>query len=84
MAMCGKAVDVSEFRFNIPEPFCVFEAGHKSTHPCSARQEKLGEQCRFCGDILAIVPCPACWTPMPSHLADQKALLALGGFSVGP
>lgn len=82
MPRCGKPVDVSDYRFNIPAPICVFEAGHEARHPCSARQEQLGEQCRFCGVALAQLPCPDCWTPMPDTLADQKALFARAGLSL--
>lgn len=80
--ICGRPVDVSGYRFNVPEPVCVFPAGHDAEHPCSTRRELPGEPCRFCGGTLVKVPCPACWTPVPENVADQKALFARIGLSL--
>lgn len=84
MTQCGKPVDVSGYRFNVPAPVCTYEAGHDEQHPCGVPTESIGDRCRFCGEVLASVPCPDCWTPIPDNLADAKALLALGDFSVKP
>lgn len=81
--VCGRPVDVSGYRFNIPEPYCSWPAGHDYEHPCGTQPEALGDPCRFCGVPIASRPCPDCWTPMPENYADQKALLALGGFDTG-
>lgn len=83
MAQCGKYVDVSDWAFGTREPVCIYNAGHDEEHPCSVRQERVGEPCRYCGTQLAQLPCPDCWTPVPDNLADQKALFARVGLSVG-
>jgi hypothetical protein len=83
MPQCRNPLDVSGYRFNIPEPVCAFEAGHEAQHPCGVFGERVGEPCRFCGKTLASPPCTDCWMPVPGNLADAKALFALGGFSLG-
>jgi hypothetical protein len=68
-------------------PGCEFGPHEVSAHPCG-KPIRVGDPCEFCGDPTGAdengqpVACPRCWIPIPANLADAKALLALGGFSV--
>lgn len=55
-----------------------------SETPCG-KQRTPGSPCDYCGNATPLdgSACPDCWTPIPENLADAKALLALGGLSVG-
>lgn len=68
------------------EPDCTYEPGHLGDHPCGLGHERPGDPCRNCSTPVPLdgSPCPECWTSIPDNLADAKALLALGDFSVDP
>lgn len=64
--ICGERMDWSEA--GLGWVTCELPRGHEEPH--SLLDEKPGQPCRFCGDVLAEGgPCSKCWTPAtPEHL----------------